>query len=128
MSRKPFIRKMPNTWWLKNGFYRAYMMREVSCIFITIYTVVLLVGLVRLYQGPDAYAAWLAALQSPLSIAGSIIMLISTMYHSISWFKVAPQAMPLQVAGVWINAPLLVGLHYAAFFVILAIGLFVASN
>lgn len=128
MSRKPFIRKMPNTWWLKNGFYRAYMMREVSCVFVTIYTLVLLTGVVRLYQGPEAYAGWLTALQSPLSIGGSIIMLISTMYHSTSWFKVVPQAMPLQIAGVRVNGPLMIGLHYAMFIIILAVALFVASN
>jgi len=128
MSRKPYIREMRNTWWLKNSFYKAYMMREVSCIFVTIYTLVLLIGVVRLYQGPEAYAAWLAALQSPWSIVLSFIMLVSVGYHSMSWFKVAPQALPLQIGGIQVNAPLVVGLHYAAFIVILAFGLFVASN
>jgi len=128
MTRKPYIRELPNTWWLKNSFYKAYMMREVSCVFITIYTLVLLVGLVRLYQGPEAYSAWLIALKSPWAIGGSIIMLISTMYHSISWFKLAPQAMPLQIGSMRVNAPLVVGLHYAAFLVILLTALIIAAG
>lgn len=127
MSRKPYIRKIPNTWWLKNSFYKAYMMREISCIFITIYSVVLLVGLFRLQQGPEAYQGWLAALQNPWSIGLSAVMLLSTLYHSISWFKLAPQAMPLQIGNIHIIPGWVVGLHYLAFFFILAIGLLVIS-
>ena len=123
MSRKPYIRPIPNTWWLKNSFYKAYMLREVSCVFITIYTLVLLVGLVRLYQGPEAYQGWLDSLQQPWAIGFSVLMLLSTLYHSISWFKLAPQAMPLQIAGWQVNGPLVVVLHYVAFFIILAIAL-----
>lgn len=127
MSRNPYVRKIPNTWWLKNSFYKAYMMREISCIFITIYSLVLLVGLYRLYQGPVAYQAWLEALQAPWSICLSVIMLLSTLYHSISWFKLAPQAMPLQIAGFQVIPALVIGLHYLAFLLILAVALFALS-
>lgn len=127
MSRKPYIREIPNTWWLKNNFYKAYMAREISCIFITIYSVVLLVGFFRLYQGPEAYQGWLEALQSPWSIALAVVTLLSTMYHSISWFKLAPQAMPLQFGKIRVIPGLVVALHYLAFFAILAVVFFAIS-
>lgn len=127
MSRKPYIREIPNTWWLKNSFYKAYMAREISCIFITFYSVVLLVGFYRLYQGPDAYQGWLDALQSPWSIAASVVMLLSTGYHSISWFKLAPQAMPLQFGKIRVIPGLVVALHYLVFLAILAVVFFVIS-
>ncbi|MDK1023230.1 MAG: fumarate reductase subunit C [Gammaproteobacteria bacterium] len=127
MTRKPYVREIPNTWWLKNNFYKAYMMREISSVFITIYSVVLLVGFFRLYQGPEAYQGWLEALQNPWSIAASVVMLLSTLYHSISWFKLAPQAMPLQFGKIRVIPGLVVGLHYLAFLAILAVVFFAIS-
>lgn len=118
MSRKPYIRQKPNTWWMRNSFYRAYMMREFSSIFIAIYAVVLLVGLVRLSQGAQAWEGWLAALQSPLSIGLNGVSLLFALYHSVSWFKLAPQAIPPQISGIRIRAGLVIGLHYVAFFLL----------
>jgi|TARA_Y100000310_G_C20663319_1_gene806022 fumarate reductase subunit C len=119
MSRKPYIRKIPTTWWLTTGSYRAYMLREFSSPFIAIYTGVLLVGVIRLYQGEEAYNGWLTALQSPLSIWFSVIALGLALCHSLSWLKLLPQVMPLQFGETKVPRPALVGIHYAVFIAVL---------
>lgn len=121
MSRKPYIRKIPNTWWLHNSSYRAYMLREFSSPFIAIYTGVLLVGVIRLYQGQEAYEAWLTALQSPWSISFSVIALVLALCHSLSWLKFLPQVMPLQFGETKVPQLALVGAHYAVFISVLII-------
>lgn len=115
MSRKPYIRKIPNTWWLQNSSYRAYMLREFSSPFIAIYTAVLLVGVIRLYQGQAAYEAWLTALQSPWSIGFSVIALLFALCHSLSWIKFLPQVLPLQFGETKVPSIPLVAAHYAIF-------------
>lgn len=123
MSRKPYVREIPNTWWLQNCTYRRYMLREFSSPFIAIYTAILLVGVVRLYQGPEAWATWLEALKSPLSIGFSIVAVAFTLYHSMSWFKLAPQAMPLQFGETRVPSIAIVAVHYAVFIMAFIIAL-----
>jgi len=127
MSRKPYIRKIPNTWWLQNSSYRAYMLREFSSPFIAIYTCVLLVGVIRLYQGQEAYEAWLMALQSPWSIGFSIAALVLALCHSFSWLRFVPQVMPLQFGVYKVPGLPIVVIHFVVFFVLSIIAL-VAIN
>ena len=81
-------------WWTRNPFYRWYMLRETSCVVITIYAFILLVGLVRLAQGEAHYEAWLEALARPWAIAFHIVAFVLVAYHSWTWFKIMPKTMP----------------------------------
>ena len=63
MSRRPYIRPVQrSTWWLKQPRYIRYMAREVSSAFLCAYSLVIVVGLIRLAQGEAAYDAYLQAL------------------------------------------------------------------
>jgi fumarate reductase subunit C len=87
-------------WWRKNPFYVRYMIREASSVFLAIYTVVLLVGLLRLTQGESAYEAWRAALTSFGSVVFHLLALLTVGYHAYTWWKVAPKTAPdLRFAG-----------------------------
>ena len=87
-------------WWRRDPFYLRYMLRESSALLLAIYTVILLVGLFRLTQGPAAYSAWFAALTHPLAILFHWLALLTVGYHAYTWWKVMPKTMPmLQVGG-----------------------------
>jgi succinate dehydrogenase subunit C len=90
---KTYVRPMTG-WWRRNPFYVWYMVREASCVFITLYALVLLAGLWRLSQGPAAFDAWRAALTTPTSIAFHFVALVLVIYHSWTWFKIMPKTMP----------------------------------
>ncbi len=113
-KRKPYLRRVPNTWWLKHTFYTGYMIREATSVFIGIYTAILLVGLIRLYQGAEAYNAWLAALQSPLSILFHVVALLLALYHTVTWFAVTPKAMHVQIGTEKVPDSFIVIGHYGA--------------
>jgi fumarate reductase subunit C len=81
-------------WWLRNAFYRWYMLRELSCVFLTAYALLLLVGLYRLMQGAEAFAAWQAALARPGSLLFHAVALVLVIYHSWTWFKIMPKTLP----------------------------------
>jgi len=96
---KTYVRPMTG-WWRRNPFYVWYMVREASCVFITIYALVLLVGLWRLSQGQAAFDAWRAALTAPTSIVFHFVTLVMVTYHSWTWFKIMPKTMPfVRIAG-----------------------------
>ncbi|MFC3913150.1 fumarate reductase subunit C [Pseudaeromonas sharmana] len=92
-KRKPYVRPVEKGWWLKNSFYIHYMLREGTSLFVSIYAVILLVGLLRLSQGPDAWAGWLAALTHPLSVLFHLAVLAACLFHAKTWFALAPKAM-----------------------------------
>jgi fumarate reductase subunit C len=96
---KTYVRPMEG-WWRKNPFFVWYMIRESSSVFLAIYAVILLVGLLRLTQGEAAYEAWRATLTSPISILFHWLALLTVGYHAYTWWKVAPKTAPdILIAG-----------------------------
>ena len=87
-------RRPMRAWWRRNPYYRWYMVREASCVVITIYALILLVGLARLRQGPTAFLAWQLALARPLALAFHAVALVLVVYHSWTWFKIMPKTLP----------------------------------
>lgn len=94
-KRKPYVREMEKSWFLKKPFYRLYMLRESTAIFYGIYSLILLGGLASLVKSPEAYAAWLEGLTHPLAILFHVVALIATCYHSITWSTLTPKAVHL---------------------------------
>lgn len=114
-KRKPYIQELPTDWWMKQLFYTKYMIREGSSVFITIYSLILAWGVLRLSQGEVAFNAWMTSLQSPVGIIIHIIALALALYHTITWFSLAPKAVDLWIKGKAIDDKLIVAGHYVVF-------------
>ena len=114
-KRKPYVRELPNDWWMKQLFYTKYMIREGSSLFITIYSLILAWGVFRLSQGEAAFNGWLNALQNPIAIALHVIILILALYHTITWFSLAPKAADLWIKGKKLEDQVIIAIHYAIF-------------
>lgn len=96
MSRRPYVRAMrASEWVFRHPRYVRYMVRELSCLFIGAYSFMMVVALARLAEGPAAWEAFVRALQSPWSIGFHVVALAFALYHSVTWFNLTPQAMPL---------------------------------
>lgn len=118
MSRRPYIRPVQrSTWWLKQPRYIRYMAREVSSAFLCAYSLVIVVGLIRLAQGEAAYDAYLQALWGNGGQILTLFTLVFAAYHTYSWFQVTPKAMPLRRAGKPVAGSIIVGAHWFGFLV-----------
>lgn len=120
---KPYIRPMPRDWWLQRLPYLSFMAREVSSIFVAAYVVVFMVMLSCISQGPEAYQAFLAGLESPLAIFFHVVALAFALIHTLSWFSLTPKAMMLYIGEDRVPSYLILVSHYAAW---IAISAFVA--
>jgi len=128
MSRRPYVREVPPTsWYFRMPRYMRYMTREVTSIFIGIYTVILLVGLARLQAGPEAWAGYLEALKTPGSVVFHLLALAFALYNSFTWFNVAPKALPLQFGEDIAPDSVVAGGHYAVWIVLSVFILFWAG-
>lgn len=92
-DRKPY-RRSTAQWWKRDPFFMAYMGRELTALGVLAYSITLAVGLWRLSQGPVAWAAYVSALQSPLSLLWHGLLLLCMMVHAWSWFVIMPKTMP----------------------------------
>ncbi|MBI4195507.1 MAG: fumarate reductase subunit C [Betaproteobacteria bacterium] len=119
MSRKPYVREVSKTrWFLRQPRYMRYMMREVTCLSIGAYALVLVLGIKRLSEGRAAYEGFLQALASPGGILFHLVVLAFALYHTASWFNVTPKAMPVQIGESFVSGGVIVGAHYGAWIVI----------
>ncbi|MFN7087159.1 MAG: hypothetical protein ACK4N4_11115 [Burkholderiales bacterium] len=128
MSRKPYLREFPRThWFLRQPRYLRYMAREITCVFIGAYALLMVLAVKRLSEGRDAYEAFLQALASPASVAFHVIVLVFALYHTTSWFNVTPKAMPVQVGEEFVPGSVIVGAHYGGWIAVSLLILFVAG-
>jgi fumarate reductase subunit C len=103
-ARRPYVRPMQG-WWKHNPFFVRYMVREVTAVAVWIYALILTVGVLRLGQGEAAWNGWLLALKSPLSLGLHLVLLISMVVHTQSWFEIMPKTMaPIVVNGERLSA------------------------
>jgi fumarate reductase subunit C len=118
MSRRPYMRKVERSWWLRHPRYIAYMIRELTSLFVGLYCALLVVGLIRLAQGHAAWEAFVAALSSPLGVALQLLCLVFAIYHSVTWFALTPKAMPLMIKDEPVPGIAIVSAHYVAWAVV----------
>src|SRR3546814_477272 len=88
------------------------MLRELTCIPIGAFAVLLIFALLRLGQGAEAWQAFLAALATPLALAWQLLALVFALYHSVTWFALAPRTMPLQIGARRVPAGWIAAAHY----------------
>ncbi len=118
MNPRPYVRKVERSWWLQHPRYVAYMIRELTSLFVGLYCALLVVGLVRLAQGESAWEGFIAAFSSPVGVAFQLVCLVFAIYHSVTWFALTPKAMPLMIKGERVSGTVIVGAHYVAWAVV----------
>ena len=124
--RKPYRRSMDG-WWRRNPYFVRYMLREGTSVFLFIYALILLFGLAALGDGEDAWNGWLASLGNPVAVLFHLVALTAAIYHTITWFAVAPKAMPpVALGGKPVPDALIVRGQYAATVVISLVILVIA--
>jgi fumarate reductase subunit C len=110
-------------WWLSRRAYLAFILRELSSIFVAWFVVYLLLLIRAASRGEGAYQQFLTWSAHPAMLLLNVITLGFLVYHAITWFNLAPQAMVVHVRGRRLPARAITAANYAAWIVgSLAIG------
>ncbi len=91
--------RMSVYWWLGQWRYLKFVVRELSSVFVATFVVMTLLQLRALRNGPEAYARFQHWLQTPWAIALNSVCLFFVLFHTITWFNLAPQAMAIRMRG-----------------------------
>ena len=106
--------RMSTYWWLGRGSYLAFILRELSSIFVGWFVVYLLLLVVAVIRGESRYQEFLDWSGRPAVLALNIVSCFFIVYHAITWFNLAPKAMVLHVGGTRVPGFLIAGSNYLA--------------
>lgn len=116
-----YRRKVSTWWWMSRWSYLKFILRELTSLAVA-YGVLILLWLIRsLTQGAAGYADFLVCLKSPLVIGLSFIAFLFALYHTITWFNLAPRAMVVRVGGKRLPGLLITLPNYLAWVVTSAV-------
>ena len=105
-------------WWLGQWGYLKFILRELSSIFVAYFVVLVLLQLWALHDGPEAYAAFQSWLRTPGIVALNVVSLAFVLFHTITWFNLAPRALVVRLGGTRLPDPLIAGSNYVAWLVV----------
>jgi len=115
-------------WWFGQRQYLKFILRELSSVFVAYVVVITLLQLNALRNGPEAYARLQLWLQKPAVIVLNLISLFFVVFHTITWFNLAPSAMPIRVRGKRLPGFMVAAPNYAVWLVVsVAVGWMILS-
>jgi succinate dehydrogenase subunit C len=92
-SARLYKPRTPLLWWLRRWTYTAFVLRELSSVFVA-WTVAYLLLLVRAVSlGPEAYHRFLDRSANPWLVALNVVALAFLLYHAVTFINLTPQAM-----------------------------------
>jgi len=116
-----YRRRMSVWWWLKDRAYVKFVLRELTSVFVAFFAFLYLWQLRAVTEGPDAYARFLARLQTPFFLTVDIVALAFVLFHTITWFNLTPTAMVVRVRGKRVPGWIVAGSNYLVWVVVSAI-------
>jgi fumarate reductase subunit C len=109
-----FRPRVSTYWWLKRRSYLAFILRELSSIFVAWFVVYLLLLVRAVSEGESSYRQFLSWSGRPLVLFVNVVGLSFVVFHAITWFNLAPQALVVHVRGKRVPGALIAASNYLA--------------
>ena len=120
-----YRRRVSVWWWLQKGSYTGFVLREITSVFVAFFAVLMLWQVRSLARGPEAYAHFLARLGRPGVLALNAVALVFVLFHTITWFNLAPKAMVVRLGGRRVPDAIIAGANYAAWLLLSGVVAFI---
>jgi fumarate reductase subunit C len=110
-------------WWLRRRSYVAFILRELSSVFVA-WSVLFLLLLIRAVgDGSGSCADFVEWADTPWVVLLNVVTLAFIGYHSVTWFQLTPKAMVVRLRGRVVPGVAIAGSAFAGWVVV---SLFVA--
>jgi succinate dehydrogenase subunit C len=101
-------------WWLERRSYLIFILRELSSVFVAWFVAYLLLLVRAVSQGDASYRQFLGWSASPLVLALNLVSFLFVVFHAVTWFNLAPQAMVVSIGGKRLPGGWIAGANYLA--------------
>jgi len=109
-----YRKRMPIFWWVRKWAHARFILRELTSVPVAFYALVLLFQIRALAQSPEAYASVLAWLKTPASVVLHAIAFLMVIFHSVTWFNLAPRALVVRIGKKRIPDVVIAASNYVA--------------
>ena len=113
--------RMSTWWWLKRRSHVAFILRELSSIFVAWFVVFFLLLVAAVSRGEVAYREFLSWAERPGILLLNLVSLLFIVFHAVTWFNLVPQALVVRLRGTRVPGPLIAASHYVAWAVLSAL-------
>ena len=112
--------KVSTWWWLEKPSYVAFILRELSSVFVAWTVVFLLLAARAVGDSPGAYRDFLDWAATPWVVVLNLVTLAFVVYHAVTWFNLTPKAVVVKLRGRRVPAAVIAGQAYAGWVVVTA--------
>jgi fumarate reductase subunit C len=117
---RTFRTRVSTYWWLGSWFYLKFILRELSSVFIAWFVILTLLQVSALKRGPAEYAEFQEWLRNPFVVALNALSLCFVVFHTVTWFNLAPKAMGIRLNGKRVPNALIAAPNYIAWLLVSA--------
>ena len=125
-SRRPLVHTMPRTWFLDTPAMRLYALRELTSVFIGLFTLHAMCAAIALARGAEEWTRWVAFARSPAIVAATALTLACSLLAAVTWFHAAPAAIRVRVGERVLPGRAIVAGQYAAALAVAGIAIWIA--
>ena len=115
---KLYFKRKPIFWWTKKWAHMRFILRELTSVAVAWFSLILIFMIRSLRNGPDEYARFERVMEHPLVMVINVVALVFLIYHSITWFNLAPKAMVIRIGTNKVPGMLIAGLNYVAWLIV----------
>jgi fumarate reductase subunit C len=106
--------RMSTYWWLGRPSYLAFILRELSSVFIAWFVVYLLLLIRAVARGAPAYQDFLGWSANPIVLLLNLVTFFFVVFHAITWFNLAPQAIVIRMGSTRVPGVIIAASNYLA--------------
>jgi len=118
--QQPYRSRMSTWWWLRKPSYLAFMLRELSSVFVAWAVIFLLLLVYAVGRGAQGYRDFLSWAGTPWVVTLNGVTLVFLVYHAVTWFNLTPRAMAVRLRGRRVPGLAIAGPAYAGWLVVSA--------
>ncbi|MBV9438203.1 MAG: fumarate reductase subunit C, partial [Acidobacteria bacterium] len=105
-----------------------FILRELTSVAVAWTVAVMLMQIFALTHSGAFYDGFEALMALPVMILVNVIAFAFLVFHSVTWFNLAPKAMAVRVGGKRVPGILISGPQYLAWIAVSAIVLFILAT
>jgi fumarate reductase subunit C len=113
--------RISRLWWLRRRRSLVFVLRELSSLFVAWFVVFLLLLVHAISAGEPSYRRFLELSANPWMVALNLVALSFVVFHAVTWFNLAPQAMAVRLRGRRVPGSWILILHYLAWAAVSAV-------
>lgn len=108
-------------WWLSRPTYVAFILRELSSVFVAWSVVFLLLAVRAVGEGQTAYRDFLDWAATWWVVGLNVVTLAFLVYHAVTWFDLTPKAVVVKVRSRRVPDAAIAGQAYVGWIVVSAL-------